>query len=119
MEDLAGREEQISSCLLSRFHKLKLGVIVPVYKGNGRDPHICNNYQGITLTSVLSKCLEVIILLRLESLFTERGFPHLCQTAYQKGLSCIDAILSTQEVTLKHMRDGDSPYLCFFAGKSF
>ena len=40
----------------------KLGMIVPVHKGQGRDPLICNNYCGITLTSALSKCLEVIIL---------------------------------------------------------
>ena len=68
----------------------KLGVIVPLYRRKGHDPHICNNYRGITLTSVLSKCLEVIILRRLESLFTERGFPHPSQSVYQKGLSCID-----------------------------
>ena len=37
----------------------KLGVIVPVHKVKGRNPHTCNNYRGITLTSVLSKCLEV------------------------------------------------------------
>ena len=92
----------------------KLGVIVPVHKGKGRDPHTCNNYRGITLTSVLSKCLEVIILERLESLFSEQGFPHPSQTAYRRGLSCIDAIFSTQEVILKHIREGDTPYLCFF-----
>jgi hypothetical protein len=40
----------------------KLGMIVPVHKGEGRDPQICNNYWGITLTSILSKCLEVVIL---------------------------------------------------------
>ena len=92
----------------------KLGVIVPVHKGKGRNPHTCNNYRGITLTSVLSKCLEVIILERLESLFIERGFPHPSQTAYRRGLSCIDAIFSSQEVILKHIREGDTPYLCFF-----
>ena len=43
-----------------------------------------------------------------------RGFPHPSQTAYQKGLSCIDTIFSTQEVILKHIREGDTPYLCFF-----
>jgi hypothetical protein len=92
----------------------KLGVIVPVHKGKGRDPHTCNNYRGITLTSVLSKCLEVIIFERLESLFIERGFPHPSQTAYRRGLSCIDTVFSTQEVNLRHIREGDIPYLCFF-----
>ena len=93
---------------------LKLGVIVPIFKDKGRDPLNCCSYRGITLTSVLSKYLEILILERLESLFCERGFPYPSQTAYQKGLSCIDAIFSTQEVILKHIREGDTPYLCFF-----
>ena len=81
---------------------------------------ICSNYRGITLTSVLSKCLEILILERLESLFCERGFPHPSQTAYQRGLSCIDAIFSTQEIILKHIREGDTPYLCvFYLEKAF
>ena len=92
----------------------KLGMITPVYKGKGRDPLSCNNYRGITLTSVLPKVLEVLVLSHLESIFEERGFPHPSQTAYQKGLSCIDAIFSTQEVVLKHIREGDTPYLWFF-----
>ena len=29
----------------------KLGMIVPVHKGKGHDPLICNNYRGITLTA--------------------------------------------------------------------
>ena len=91
----------------------KLGMIVPVHKGKRRDPLLCNNYRGITLTSVLSKCFEVIILEQLESLFVEQGFPHPSQTAYRRGLSCTDAIFSTQEAILKHIRDGDTPYLFF------
>ena len=71
---------------------LKLGMIVPVFKGKGWDSMICSNYRGITLTSLLSKCLEILILERLESVFCERGFPHPSQTAYQRGLSYIDAI---------------------------
>ena len=31
----------------------KLGMIVPVHKGKGRDPQVCNNYRGITLTCSL------------------------------------------------------------------
>ena len=46
--------------------------------------------------------------------FVEQGFPHPSQTAYRTGLSCTDAIFSTQEVILKHIRDGGTPYLCFF-----
>ena len=55
---------------------LKLGMILPVFKGKGPDPMICSNYRGITLKLVLSKCLEILILERLESRFCERGFTH-------------------------------------------
>ena len=89
-------------------------MIVPVHKGKGRDPQVCKNYWGIMLTSVLLKCLEVIIFERLECLFVEKGFPHPSQTAYQRGLSCTDAIFSTEEAILKHIREGNTPYLCFF-----
>ena len=93
---------------------LKLGIVVPVFKGRGRDPLDPNNYRGITLTSVISKCFEIAILNRINPLLLEKGFPHPGQTAYQCGVSCTDAIFSTQESILQHMRDGESPTLCCF-----
>ena len=56
---------------------LKLGVTVPVFKSKVRDPLNSNNYQGITLTSVIAKCLEITILERVSSTLPEKGFPHL------------------------------------------
>ena len=31
---------------------LKSGVVVPVYKGGGKDPKSVHSYRGVTLTSV-------------------------------------------------------------------
>ena len=84
-------------CLESIPPSLKLGVIIPVYKGKGCDPLDPNSYRGITLTSVLSKCLEKILLHCMEMPLKEAGFPHSSQTAYQRSVSCADAIFSTQE----------------------
>lgn len=74
----------------------KLGSIVPVHKGKGRahksTTTTCTRVR-IMLTSVLSKCLKVTILEQWKSLFVERGFPHPSQTAYQRGLLCMDTIL--------------------------
>ena len=39
--------EQIPKCF-------KHGIIVPVFKGKGRDPLLKKNYRGVTLTSVLA-----------------------------------------------------------------
>ena len=36
----------------------KDGIIIPVFKGKGKDPLLTKNYRGITLTSVLAKSLK-------------------------------------------------------------
>ena len=69
-----------------------------LYKGGGKDPLDTHSYRGITLTSVLAKVLESLILTRLQCHFSEKGILHLNQTAYRKGVSCADAIFSTLEV---------------------
>ena len=40
--------------------------------------------------------------------------PDFAQTAYQKGISCADAIFATQEALLTHVRDGGKPFLCLY-----
>ena len=62
---------------------LKRGVIVPVYKGGGKDPMRTDSYRGITLTSMVSKVLEFLMLERLEMVFMEAGLPPVNQSAYR------------------------------------
>ena len=76
---------------------LKRGIIVPVYKGGGRDPLKTDSYRGITLASMISKVLEFLVLERLESVFASAGIPHVNQSAYRRAVSCADAIFATQE----------------------
>ena len=54
---------------------LKCGTTVPVYKGGGRDPLRPDSYRGITLSSVVSKGLEMLLLNRLETVFVEADIP--------------------------------------------
>ena len=44
----------------------------------------------------------------------ELGTPNCLQTAFRKGFSCSDAIFTTQEALLTHIREGGYPYLCLF-----
>ena len=99
--------EEIPSCL-------KLGTITPIYKSKGKDPLLVESYRGITISSVLSKLLESIILKRLDHTLDNLNIPHCLQTAYRKGLSCSDAVFATQEALLTHLREGGHPYLCLF-----
>ena len=93
---------------------LKTGLTIPVYKGGGKDPCDVNSYRGITLNSVLSKALELLILQRLEPLFTDAGIPHPNQSAYRRNVSCADAIFATQEVINRYLREGSRVYMCLY-----
>ncbi len=93
---------------------LKLGVICPVYKDNGKDPLDTNSYRGITLTPVLSKVLELLVVSRLQFILVEQGIPHLNQTGFVKKVSCSEAIFSTLEVIAQYAQKGDTMYMCFY-----
>lgn len=60
---------------------LKTGIVVPVFKGNGKDPLKMNSYWGVTLTSVIAKVLESLVLERMQDILIEAGVPHVNQTA--------------------------------------
>ena len=93
---------------------LKTGIIIPVYKGCGKDPLDTNSYRGVTLTSVLAKVLETLTLMRLQCHFLEKKIPHLNQTAYCKGVSCAEAIFSTMEVISTYSQCSEKVYMCFY-----
>ena len=54
-------------------------IIVPIYKGKGRDPLSMDNYRGISLTSVIGKLFERIVLQRITPVLKEIGIPHYTQ----------------------------------------
>ena len=87
---------------------LKSGSIIPIYKGNGKDPLNADSYRGITITSVIAKVLEFLILERMECIFHESGIPHINQSAYRKRVGCADAIFVTQEAIARYVRDGST-----------
>lgn len=73
----------------------------PIYKAKGKE------------VSPYLKLLETIILQRLNPFLEDLNIPNCLQTAYRKG-SCSDAIFTTQEALLVHLRKGGHPYLCLF-----
>ena len=93
--------------------QFKVGIIVPIYKGKGKDPLLPGSYRGITLTSVIAKTFEHLLLDRMLPVLSDNCVPHLNQTAYQRGVPSSDATFSCQETISKFIRDGDSIYSCF------
>ena len=84
---------------------LNLAILSPVYKGAGKDPLERGSYRGISVTPVISKLLETLILLRLEPHLQELGIPYSNQTGYRRHISCADAALqSLCHTTLSNVR---------------
>ena len=59
--------------------------IIIVYQGKNKDKYNPVNYRGITLTSVLSKLFEKIVLKRTKNSLKERkiSFPHELQFGFR------------------------------------
>ena len=90
---------------------LKRGVVVPVYKGGGKDP--LRQLLGV-MSSMVAKVLEFLCLQRLEVVFLEADLPHVNQTAYRRSVSCANAIFTTQEVIVKYLNSGSKVYMCIY-----
>ena len=82
---------------------LQQGYIIPIHK-KGRDPLSTDNYRGITITPILSKLLEHILLSRVESAFAQQDL----QYGFTKGMAPAFASLIVTEA-LAEARDRKTP----------
>ena len=78
---------------------------------------IMKSYRGITLTSVIAKTFEFILLERIEPFLEDSGSPQLTQTAYRKNVSCVesvDSIYVSQEAVRSFTTKCDHVYSSFY-----
>ena len=98
-------------CVPSSF---KIANITPVYKRKGKDPLDPNSYRGIGVSNILSKLFESLILSRMLPELRCRGFPLIQQTAYQSGISCVDATFAAYETLSYLTRNGNTVLQTFY-----
>ena len=100
---------------------LKFGIVIPIYKGGDKDPLDTNSYRGITLTPVLAKVLESLMLGRLRCHLKDREIHHPNQTAYREKVSYTEAIFSTLEVHVvsQFSQQNEKMYVCFYDLRKF
>ena len=92
---------------------LKLGVILPLFKGKGAKANNKDNYRGITMFPTLCKVYRMILLNRLEAFAKQRGFFSEMQFGFQEDVGCIEASVVTLE-TINHMLErGSKIFSCF------
>lgn len=80
----------------------------------GRYPLRTSNYQGISLTSVIEKLFDDILLKRMTLILRERGIPHYTQTAFKKEVLCTDPTEAVQKVVRDYIQDSSTVYQCFY-----
>ena len=70
----------------------KTGILNPVLK-KSKDPTNMDNYRGITVSPIIGKLFESVLLLRLEQTFEQSSL----QFGFTKGLSPIMSALAVSE----------------------
>ena len=65
--------EYVSACMLT-------AIIRRIYKGKGKDSFNCHSYRGITMTSVIMKNFEYVMLDRILPVLKCNGHPFRTQT---------------------------------------
>ena len=92
----------------------KHGVIIPVYKGKGKYPLSVKSFHGITLSAVISKTFEFVLLERIAPFIEDSSRPQLTQSAYRKNVSRVDVNFASQEAVRFFTADGDHVYSSFY-----
>ena len=92
---------------------MKHSVIIPLYKGKKKPRDHVDSYRGISLSQVINKVLEKIILKRLKPWLTERSFPPAQQQACQHGASSVTLSYVVQEVINNYRNQKSKVFSCF------
>jgi hypothetical protein len=93
----------------------KVGKVISIYKGKNKDKSNPTNYRGITLTSIISKLFEKVILSRTENELIEKRipFPHPLQFGLRNDHGVIPACYVLKEAIGYYVSRG-SPVFCTF-----
>ncbi|VDI10630.1 Hypothetical predicted protein [Mytilus galloprovincialis] len=90
----------------------KHGLLIPLYKGNGKCKLAPENYRPISLLPILYKLFETVLKKRLVTSLENDLFPNL-QQGFFNGLSCITASFNFQETIYYLLELGCKLFVAF------
>ena len=105
-----------NSMLLKSYipESMKVGIIIPLYKGGSKRKDDPGSYMAITLTSCVLKLYERILLKRIMS--TQKPF-HPLQGGFQKGMGCTMTSFLVNESVQYAKENNSKLYICFLDAK--
>ena len=83
---------QLYNAMLKHIHipvALKHSLIIPIYKGKRKPKDNLTSYRGISLSPIINKILEKVILNRLKPWLKIHNFPPNLQQSGRQGTSCV------------------------------
>jgi len=81
--------------------------VIPLIK-NEADPFVSDNYRGITLSPVISKLFEMVLL----SLFDQHLLSDPLQFGFKKNSSCNHALFTVNKVIDHHIKHRSTVTIC-------
>ena len=94
---------------------LKRGVIVTLHKGGNKSRDVPDNYRAITLSSVVFKIFEDIVLQRSKNAILEKINSQ--QGGFQDGLGCLVTSFVLRETVHYARENGSKLYVAYMDGK--
>ena len=88
----------------------RMAIIVPLYKGKG-DKHVCGNYRGISLLSVVGKVYGRVLANRLRE-GTDRWLSEE-QCGFREGRGCVDQLFVVRQACEKYLAKGRESFWAF------
>ena len=92
---------------------IKRGVIITLFKGGNKRKDNPDNYRAITLSSVILKIFERILLTRIQLFDDLRPPIHPLQGGFQKNLGCLMTYFLLRETVNFANENGSLLYVCF------
>jgi exonuclease III len=92
---------------------MKHSIIIPLYKGKKKPRDDINSYRGISLSSIINKILERIILNRLKPWLRSNNFPPPQQQSGAEACSSVTLSYVAQESINVFRNQGSKLYACF------
>ena len=93
--------------------EMKKGVIISLFKGGRKKRDNPDSYRAITLTPVVTKLLERILLTRIELFDNIRPQIHHLQGGFQKNFGCLMTSFMLRELVFHAKENSSKLYVCF------
>ena len=91
----------------------KMGLLVSLYKGNGKPRESKDSYRGVTLLPSINKLYEKCVINRLNPFLEQMKFPAPLQHACRKGYNNVLLSFLVQESISDHVEKGGKIFSCF------